>query len=302
MVFTVNLLIEQDDLIRSDWTVEGAHTGIPLNDVSLSDQSLTINGTALLRMGDGKIVENWGGPHCQDDLASSADPGPSSSRWRVTSGLQGSDQGKAACFYPRLITLTTGGGSLLSDGRSGCVADCHVIAIRGIFAPVALAEPVLTAATGTPFDSATFHVGCPRRPTTVAAPVWLCLPTAGTERAVHRVIAAWLGVADVTRRREPLFTVLAPFGSISDDPVALAFEHDPTVLRIFGRGKGLLHLNLELRREPWLDLMVGDEGRLQRGQVAIPNLRNRRSGDQRPGIVIVGPADSSRPAVGRHGC
>jgi hypothetical protein len=172
------------------------------------------------------------------------------SRRRLTSGLQGSDQGNADCVYPRLITLTIDGGSLLCDDRSGCVADCCVIGIRGIFAPVALAEPVLTAAPGAPFDSATFHVDSPRRPATVTAPVWLCLPTAGTERAVHRVIAVWLGVADVARRGEPLFTVLGSFGSISDDRVALAFEHDPTVFRIFGRGKGLLHLNLELRLEP----------------------------------------------------
>jgi predicted SnoaL-like aldol condensation-catalyzing enzyme len=27
-----------------------------------------INGTAILRMRDGKIVEHWGGPHCQKGL------------------------------------------------------------------------------------------------------------------------------------------------------------------------------------------------------------------------------------------
>jgi predicted SnoaL-like aldol condensation-catalyzing enzyme len=29
---------------------------------------VVINGTAILRMRDGKIVEHWGGPHCQEGL------------------------------------------------------------------------------------------------------------------------------------------------------------------------------------------------------------------------------------------
>ena len=31
-------------------------------------QPVTINGTAILRMRDGLIVEHWGGPHCQDGV------------------------------------------------------------------------------------------------------------------------------------------------------------------------------------------------------------------------------------------
>ena len=68
MVFTVNLLIEQDDLIVSNWTVEGTHTGAPFYDVPASGERVVINGTAILRMRDGKIVEHWGGPHCQEGL------------------------------------------------------------------------------------------------------------------------------------------------------------------------------------------------------------------------------------------
>jgi predicted ester cyclase len=66
MTFTVNLLIEQDDLIVSNWTVQGTHTGAPFNGVEPTGRPVNINGTAILRMRDGLIVEHWGGPHCQD--------------------------------------------------------------------------------------------------------------------------------------------------------------------------------------------------------------------------------------------
>ena len=68
MAFSVNLLIESDDLIVSNWTVHGHHTGAAFYDVPPSGDEVTINGTAILRMRDGKIVEHWGGPHCQDGL------------------------------------------------------------------------------------------------------------------------------------------------------------------------------------------------------------------------------------------
>lgn len=65
MEFRVDLLIESDDLIVSNWTVVGTHTGEPFFDVAPSGNPVEINGTAILRMRDGKIVEHWGGPHCQ---------------------------------------------------------------------------------------------------------------------------------------------------------------------------------------------------------------------------------------------
>ena len=68
MQFLVNLLIEQDDLVVSNWTVKGTHTGTPFYDVPPSGEPVEINGTAVLRIRDGKIVEHWGGPHCQDGV------------------------------------------------------------------------------------------------------------------------------------------------------------------------------------------------------------------------------------------
>ena len=68
MEFTVGLLIESDDLIVSNWTVTGTHTGTAFFDVPPSGEPVEINGTAILRMADGKIVEHWGGPHCQKGL------------------------------------------------------------------------------------------------------------------------------------------------------------------------------------------------------------------------------------------
>jgi predicted ester cyclase len=68
MVFSVDLLIESDDLVVSNWTVRGTHTGSPFNGVAASGKPVEINGTAILRIRDGKIVEHWGGPHCQDGV------------------------------------------------------------------------------------------------------------------------------------------------------------------------------------------------------------------------------------------
>jgi len=68
MTFTVNLVIESGDLIVSNWTVKGTHSGTAFYNVPPSGESVEINGTAILRMRDGKIVEHWGGPHCQEGL------------------------------------------------------------------------------------------------------------------------------------------------------------------------------------------------------------------------------------------
>ena len=68
MTFTVDLLIESDDLVVSNWTVRGTHTGTAFYGVGATGKPVEINGTAILRIRDGKIVEHWGGPHCQDGV------------------------------------------------------------------------------------------------------------------------------------------------------------------------------------------------------------------------------------------
>ena len=62
---SVDLLIESGDLVVSHWTLKGTHAGAPFYDVPASGAPVTINGTAILRIRDGQIVEHWGGPHCQ---------------------------------------------------------------------------------------------------------------------------------------------------------------------------------------------------------------------------------------------
>jgi predicted ester cyclase len=68
MTFTVELLIESGDLVVSNWTVRGTHTGTAFYDLPPSGKPVHINGTAILRIRDGQIVEHWGGPHCQGGL------------------------------------------------------------------------------------------------------------------------------------------------------------------------------------------------------------------------------------------
>ena len=68
MVFTVDVLVESGDIIVSNWTVRGTHTGTPFYDLAPSGNAVIINGTGILRIRDGKIVEHWGGPHCQKGL------------------------------------------------------------------------------------------------------------------------------------------------------------------------------------------------------------------------------------------
>jgi predicted ester cyclase len=68
MTFSVDLLIESGDLVVSNWTVQGTHTGTAFYDVPASGLPVTINGTGIMRIRDGKVVEHWGGPHCQQGL------------------------------------------------------------------------------------------------------------------------------------------------------------------------------------------------------------------------------------------
>jgi len=68
MQFNVNLSIESGDLIVSNWTLTGTHSGAPYYGIPPSGERVSINGTAILRMRDGKVVEHWGGPHCMNGV------------------------------------------------------------------------------------------------------------------------------------------------------------------------------------------------------------------------------------------
>lgn len=68
MQFSVDLLIEHDDLVISHWTLTGTHSGESYYGIPASGEPITINGTAILRLRDGKVVEHWGGPHCMNGI------------------------------------------------------------------------------------------------------------------------------------------------------------------------------------------------------------------------------------------
>ena len=78
MEFRVDVLLEVDDLVVSHWTLTGTHSGGAYYDVPPSGARVTINGTAILRLRDGQVVEHWGGPHCMHGigLARVVGPGP----------------------------------------------------------------------------------------------------------------------------------------------------------------------------------------------------------------------------------
>jgi len=64
MKFDVNLVLESGEHVVSNWTLSGTHTGGDYYDVPPSGKKVVINGTAVLRFENGKVVEHWGGPHC----------------------------------------------------------------------------------------------------------------------------------------------------------------------------------------------------------------------------------------------
>jgi predicted ester cyclase len=68
MEFRVGMLLQLDDLVVSHWTLSGTHTGGAYYDVPPSGERVSINGTAILRMRDGQVVEHWGGPHCMHGI------------------------------------------------------------------------------------------------------------------------------------------------------------------------------------------------------------------------------------------
>jgi predicted ester cyclase len=68
MKFGVDLVLESGDLVVSNWTLTGTHSGGPFYGVPASGEPVAIEGTAILRLRDGKVVEHWGGPHCSQGI------------------------------------------------------------------------------------------------------------------------------------------------------------------------------------------------------------------------------------------
>src|SRR5262249_17712681 len=147
MEFRVDLLLEIDDLVVSHWTLTGTHTGGAYYDVPPSGERVTINGTAILRLRDGLVVEHWGGPHCMHGigLLRTVGPGPhvraTSCRLRraVVPGaglIEASEVGRE----PRLeVSKVTTIGSRPQDlgerGRAGERLPIEVVSIVDVLAP-----------------------------------------------------------------------------------------------------------------------------------------------------------------------
>lgn len=68
MKFDVNLVLESGEHIISNWTLTGTHSGEAFYDIAPSGEKVEINGTAILRFENGKVVEHWGGPHCMNGI------------------------------------------------------------------------------------------------------------------------------------------------------------------------------------------------------------------------------------------
>lgn len=68
MEFRVDVSLEMKDMVVSHWMLTGTHSGAPYYDVPPSGERVVINGTAILRMRDGQVVEHWGGPHCMHGI------------------------------------------------------------------------------------------------------------------------------------------------------------------------------------------------------------------------------------------
>jgi predicted ester cyclase len=64
--FVVHKLWELDggDTIICHYSMTGTHSGGSFFGAPPTGKKVEINGTAILRFKDGKIVEHWGGPHC----------------------------------------------------------------------------------------------------------------------------------------------------------------------------------------------------------------------------------------------
>jgi hypothetical protein len=63
IVFNKNVQIDAE-LVAINYTIRGIHDGTPFFDVPPSGEEEEINGTAIIRYEDDKMIEHWGGPTC----------------------------------------------------------------------------------------------------------------------------------------------------------------------------------------------------------------------------------------------
>lgn len=63
LILNKNMAID-DDHVVINYTIQGIHNGGYYFDVPPSGKERKINGTAILRLENGLIVEHWGGPTC----------------------------------------------------------------------------------------------------------------------------------------------------------------------------------------------------------------------------------------------
>jgi predicted ester cyclase len=68
--------VDDENIVIANWTMTGTHTGGSYFGAPPSGKNVEINGTAIVRFEDGRIVEHWGGPHCMHaiGLLAEADP------------------------------------------------------------------------------------------------------------------------------------------------------------------------------------------------------------------------------------
>ena len=56
--------VDAEDIIVVNWSMTGTHDKGTYFGAAPTGNKVELNGTAILRLKDGKFVEHWGGPHC----------------------------------------------------------------------------------------------------------------------------------------------------------------------------------------------------------------------------------------------
>jgi predicted ester cyclase len=57
-------VVDEGTTVITHYSMTGTHTGAPFFGKPADGKAVEINGTAIMRLENGQIVEHWGGPHC----------------------------------------------------------------------------------------------------------------------------------------------------------------------------------------------------------------------------------------------